>query len=122
VLLLAGSFLFESDLPAHWTPRALVAIAYLAVGATALTYQLLFWLLPRVPLAVVGAMPLLDTLVAVLLGVVMLGERVDSSLLVGGALILFSAALANLAPSASSEAAPEARDSEPEPPSAQRAA
>jgi drug/metabolite transporter (DMT)-like permease len=43
-------------------------------------------------------MPLLDTLVAVLLGVGMLGERVDSSLLVGGALILASAALANLTP------------------------
>ncbi len=99
VLLLAGAFLFESHLPAHWTPRAVLVIAYLAVCATALTYQLLFWLLSRVPLSVSGVMPLLDTLVAVLLGVGMLGERVDSSLLVGGALILASAALANLTPS-----------------------
>jgi drug/metabolite transporter (DMT)-like permease len=101
VLLLAGAFLFESHLPAHWTPRAVLVIAYLAVCATALTYQLLFWLLSRVPLTVIGVMPLLDTLVAVLLGVGMLGERVDSSLLVGGALILASAALANLTPSTS---------------------
>ncbi len=123
VLLLAGAFAFESHLPAHWTPRALLVIAYLAVGATALTYQLLFWLLPRVPLAVVGAMPLLDTLVAVLLGVVLLGERVDSSLLLGGLLILSSAALANLAPSSSlSEAAPVAPSSEPEAAEPQRAA
>jgi drug/metabolite transporter (DMT)-like permease len=125
VLLLAGSLAFESHLPAHWTPRALLVIAYLAVGATALTYQLLFWLLPRVPLAVVGAMPLLDTLVAVLLGVVMLGERVDSSLLLGGVLILTSAALANLAPASSPEvarAAPEAPSSEPEAPAPQRTA
>ncbi len=96
LLLLAASVAFESHLPGHWTPRALLSIAYLAVLATALTYQLLFWLLSHVPLAVIGVMPLLDTLVAVLLGVVMLGERVDSSLLVGGALILSSAALANL--------------------------
>ncbi len=101
VLLLAASLAFESHLPGHWTPRAVLAIVYLAVGATALTYQLLFWLLPRVPLAVIGAMPLLDTLVAVLLGVVMLGEHVDASLLVGGALILSSAALANISPSSS---------------------
>ncbi len=98
VLLLAGAFLFESHLPAHWTPRAVLVIAYLAVCATALTYQLLFWLLSHVPLTGSGVMPLLDTLVAVLLGVGMLGERVDSSLLVGGALILASAALANLTP------------------------
>ncbi len=101
VLLLGASFVFESHLPGHWTPRAVLAVVYLAVGATALTYQLLFWLLQRVPLAVVGAMPLLDTLVAVFLGVLMLGERVDSSLLMGGALILVSAALANLSPSSS---------------------
>ncbi|HEX8435435.1 DMT family transporter [Archangium sp.] len=123
VLLLAGAFAFESHLPAHWTPRALLVIAYLAVGATALTYQLLFWLLPRVPLAVVGAMPLLDTLVAVLLGVVMLGERVDSSLLLGGLLILSSAALANFAPASSSEEEPpEEPSSQPEVPAPQRAA
>lgn len=115
VLLLGASVVFESHLPGHWTPRAVLAIVFLAVGATALTYQLLFWLLAHVPLSVIGAMPLLDTLVAVLLGVVMLGERVDSSLLLGGALILSSAALANLSPSAPERpgATPETPPSEP---------
>jgi drug/metabolite transporter (DMT)-like permease len=108
VLLLAASAAFESHLPGHWTPRALLSIAYLAVCATALTYQLLFWLLPRVPLSVIGVMPLLDTLVAVLLGVVLLGERVDSSLLLGGALILSGAALANLPSSPPAQASPQA--------------
>lgn len=108
VLLLVASLAFESHLPGHWTPRAVLAILYLAVLATAFTYQLLFWLLSRVSLAVVGAMPLLDTLVAVGLGVVMLGERVDSSLLLGGALILTSAALANLSPGSPSSSTSEA--------------
>lgn len=117
VLLLAASLAFESHLPSHWSPRSIGAIVYLAVCATALTYQLLFWLLPRVPLAVVGAMPLLDTLVAVCLGVGMLGERVDSSLLVGGALIFASAALANFVPSAPApEAAPAVEPLPPEEP------
>ncbi|HEX5748514.1 MAG TPA: EamA family transporter [Archangium sp.] len=117
VLLLAASAALESHLPGHWTPRALLSITYLAVGATALTYQLLFWLLARVPLAVIGVMPLLDTLVAVLLGVGMLGERVDASLLVGGALILSSAALANLpsSPPAPAPSAPAEASSTPEP-------
>jgi drug/metabolite transporter (DMT)-like permease len=124
VLLLAASFAFESSQPAHWTPRALLVIAYLAVGATALTYQLLFWLLPRVPLAVVGAMPLLDTLVAVGMGVWMLGERVDSSLVLGGVLILSGAALANLVPSAPppSESTPEPLSSSTEASAPRRAA
>ncbi|HYO71044.1 MAG TPA: EamA family transporter [Archangium sp.] len=123
VLLLAASAFFESHLPGHWTPRALLSITYLAVCATALTYQLLFWLLARVPLAVIGAMPLLDTLVAVLLGVVMLGERVDASLLVGGVLILSGAVLATL-PAAPAARAPSESPSGAAPPASepQRAA
>ncbi|PTL79746.1 DMT family transporter [Vitiosangium sp. GDMCC 1.1324] len=125
VLLLGASVIFESHLPGHWTPRAVLATVFLAVGATALTYRLLFWLLARMPLTVIGAMPLLDTLVAVLLGVVMLGERVDSSLLLGGALILSSAALANLSPAEPkkpSDATSEAPLSEPMAPSPRKAA
>lgn len=116
VLLLAASFTLESGQPVHWTPRALLVLAYLALGATVLTYQLLFWLLPRVPLAVIGAMPLLDTLVAVGMGVWMLGERVDSSLLLGGALILSGAALANLVPAPAPEPSAPPQPASPEVP------
>ena len=98
VLLLLASAALESGQPVHWTPRALGAVAYLAIGATVVTYQLLYWLLPRVSLSAIGAMPLLDTLVAVLLGLVLLNEPVTLSLVLGGALILGGAALANLPP------------------------
>ena len=101
VLLLLASAALESGQPVHWTPRAIGAVAYLAIGATVVTYQLLYWLLPRVSLSAIGAMPLLDTLVAVLMGLVLLDEPVTLSLVVGGALILGGAALANLPPSSS---------------------
>lgn len=102
VLLLLASAVLESGRPVHWTPRAIGAVVYLALGATVVTYQLLYWLIPRVPLSAIGAMPLLDTLVAVLLGVVLLREHVTLSLVAGGVLILAGAALANLMPGASS--------------------
>ncbi|XXF79085.1 DMT family transporter [Myxococcaceae bacterium GXIMD 01537] len=98
VLLLAVAAVVEADRPVHWTPRAVGAVVYLALCATVVTYMLLYWLLPRVPLSAVGAMPLLDTLVAVLLGVVLLNEPVTLSLVAGGALILGGAAIANLLP------------------------
>ncbi|MBJ6761387.1 EamA family transporter [Myxococcaceae bacterium JPH2] len=97
VLLLGAAALFEQGQPSHWTPRAIGALLYLALGGTVLTYQCLYWLLPRISLTALGAMALLDTLVAVVLGVVVLDEPLTSSLLVGGALILTSAALANRA-------------------------
>jgi drug/metabolite transporter (DMT)-like permease len=107
LLLLAASWGMEAELPASWTPRSVGALVYLAVFATAVTYQLLFWMLPRMSLSAIGAMPVLDTLVAGLLGVVLLDEAVTPSLLVGGALILSGAALANRVPSAPRASGPE---------------
>ena len=80
---------------AHWTPRAIAAIFYLAIPGTVISFLALFWLLPRVPMASIGAIPLIDTLVAILLGAIILGEQVDWRLGMGGALVLAGAALAS---------------------------
>jgi drug/metabolite transporter (DMT)-like permease len=93
--LLLASALLEAGRPAAFTPRALGAIAYLAAVGTVLSYLCLYWLLPRVPLAVVGTIPLVDTTLAVVLGAAVLGEPVGWNLLAGGALVLAAAALAS---------------------------
>lgn len=98
VPLIALSLLLEPHSAAHWTPRAMGAVFYLAVFGTAFTYLCLYWLLPRISLTALGAMALLDTLVAVVLGVAFLDEPFTLSLVVGGALILGGAALANKLP------------------------
>jgi len=105
LLLVALAASLERGRPASFTPPAIFALLYLAVLGTAVTYLFLFWLIPRVPLAVIGAIPLLDTTVAVILGTLVLGEPLGWPLLGGGALVLGGAALANQAPA---EPAPEA--------------
>jgi drug/metabolite transporter (DMT)-like permease len=100
--LLGAAFLLESEVPVLWTPRAVLALLWLALGGTVVTYQLLYWLLPRISLSALGAMAMLDTLVAVGLGVGLLHEPLTPSLLVGGALILSAVALTHLAPAADS--------------------
>lgn len=87
-LLLALAALFERGAPARWTTSALFCVAYLAVFGTALTFAGLFWLIPRVPVMVVGSIPLVDTLIAVLLGGIVLEERLSLRVLAGGCLIL----------------------------------
>lgn len=96
LLLALLALVLERGRPLSFTPTALLALVYLAVFGTAVTYLFLFWLIPRVPLVAIGAIPLLDTMVAVTLGTVVLGERVGWPLLVGGALVLCGAFLANL--------------------------
>lgn len=80
---------------AHWTPRAIAALFYLAIPGTVVTFLALFWLLPRVPMALLGAIPLIDTVVAIALGAVVLREEVDWRLGVGGAFVLAGAAIAS---------------------------
>ena len=92
--LLLASALLEHGAPAAFTPRALAAVAYLAVGGTVFTYLGLYWLLPRVSLLVVGTIPLVDTTVALTLGTVVAGEPVTAPLLVGAGLVLAASALA----------------------------
>ena len=94
VLLLMHLTLGQHQL-AQWTPRAIAAIFYLAIPGTVISFLALFWLLPRVPMASIGAIPLIDTLVAILLGAIVLGEQVDWRLGMGGALVLAGAALAS---------------------------
>ena len=107
VLLVVLSAALEHGRAAVWTPRAFGAVAYLAVFGTAIPYLALFWLLPRIPVAAIGAIPLLDTTFAVCLATFILGEPVGSALLLGGALVLCGAALANFAGAARLETLPE---------------
>ncbi len=87
VLLLAAAVL-ERGAPARWTPSAILSLLYLAVFGTALTFAGLFWLIPKVPVAVIGTIPLVDTFIAVILGGLVLGERLSPRILAGGVLIL----------------------------------
>jgi drug/metabolite transporter (DMT)-like permease len=86
--LLALAALFERGAPMRWTPSAVAALAYLAVFGTALGFVGLFWLIKRVPVSVIGTIPLVDTLLAVVLGNLVLGEKLPARTLAGGALIL----------------------------------
>lgn len=88
LVLFAAAFLFESGRPAHWTPSAIGALLYLSIAGTVLTFVALYWLVPRVPMSVIGTIPLVDTVIAVILGAIFLGEALPLRVFAGGALIV----------------------------------
>lgn len=88
LFLVALAAAFERGQPVTWSATAVAALAYLVVFGTVLTFVGLFWLVPRVPVAVIGTIPLLDMLIAVLLGAIFLGEALPARVLAGGVLIL----------------------------------
>jgi drug/metabolite transporter (DMT)-like permease len=92
ILLLA--VIFERGAAFHWTTSAVTSLLYLAICGTALPFVGLFWLLRRVPVAVIGTIPIVDTVLAILLGSLVLGESFSPRVLAGGAFILVSILLA----------------------------
>ncbi|MEP6995967.1 MAG: EamA family transporter, partial [Acidobacteriota bacterium] len=64
------------------------------VFGTALPFVGLFWLIPRVPVSVIGMIPVVDTVIAVLLGSLVLGEVVSVRVAAGAAFILLGVLLA----------------------------
>lgn len=97
-LLLTASVAFEHGRVAVWSPLAMGAVVYLAVFGTIATYAGLYWLAPRVSVSAIGAIPLVDTTVAVALGALVLREPVGWNLFAGGALVLSAVALEAAAP------------------------
>ena len=92
ILLLAA--VFERGATFHWTTSAVTSLLYLAICGTALPFVGLFWLLRRVPVAVIGTIPIVDTVLAILLGSLVLGESFSPRVLAGGAFILVGVLLA----------------------------
>lgn len=90
---LIESIVVGFDFAAATTPAALGAIAYLAVGATAIGWSLWYRGYAAAPPRVAAAALFLQPLVAAILGVGILGEAIDAGLVVGALFLLGGVAL-----------------------------
>src|SRR5262245_43918983 len=107
-VLLGGAAIFESAIPSRWTPSVSFALGYLAVVGT-FTFLGSQWLIPRLPVGIVGTFPILNTLLALLWGSLLAGERLTARAFLGGALILFGVGLVTVRPRSASAAPQEQR-------------
>ncbi len=87
-LLLLGFAVEGNPLNFPWTRTALFCLLYLAVIGSALTFLLLYWLLPRMPVNNLQAISLITPPGAVGIGWLLGGETFSLWSLVGGALVL----------------------------------
>src|ERR1700751_5060202 len=87
-LLLLGFAVDGNPARFHWTPSALFCLLYLAVIGSALTFLLLYWLLPRLTVAQLQSISLITPPGAVMLGWLLGGETFPASSLLGAAFVL----------------------------------
>lgn len=82
-----------NPLAAQWTKPAVAALLYLTFAGSLLAFWLNYWLMARIGPTRMLFTSILEPLLAVMLGVMVLGERLTSRIAVGGALVLASVAL-----------------------------
>jgi len=87
-LLLLGFAVDGNPASFHWTTMAIFCLLYLAIVGSALTFLLLYWLLPRLTVAQLQSISLITPPGAVMLGWLLGGEFFPSSSLLGTALVL----------------------------------
>jgi drug/metabolite transporter (DMT)-like permease len=93
-LLAAGAALEGNPLRFHWTASALLSLGYLTVVGSVIAFLAYYWLIRNIAVTRVLLIPLITPLVAVGLGVGLLGEPVGWGTALGGSAILGGVALA----------------------------
>lgn len=96
VFLFALAALIEEPTAIRWTMRAVLALLYLSLIGSATAFVLFYWLIKRVEVTFASFIPIANTLVATILGWLVLGEVLGVHTLIGGALILLGVVLASL--------------------------
>jgi drug/metabolite transporter (DMT)-like permease len=94
-LVLAGAALGELG-EAHaggFSHDSVLAFAYLVIPGSLVAYSAFVWLLRNAPVGTVATYAYVNPVVAVVVGAVLLGERITAAMVAGGALILSSVAL-----------------------------
>jgi len=77
----------------HWSTMAVVALLYLVVVGSVMAFALYYWLMRNMAVTNTMLIALVTPAVAVILGMVVLGERFNWRLLAGGACIISGLAL-----------------------------
>jgi drug/metabolite transporter (DMT)-like permease len=80
-----------------WTARGIGAVAYLIVGGSLIGYTAYIYILGHAPTAKVATYAYVNPVVAVFLGWLVLGEKVDGYILAGSAIVIASVILVSSA-------------------------
>ena len=89
-ILFAGG---ESLDPASWSNRSVAGFVYLVLIGSLVGYTAYVWLLGNVAIGTVATYAYVNPVVAIMLGVVFLGEKVTWQIAIGAAIVLASVAL-----------------------------
>lgn len=89
-LILFGLWTEGNPLKFNWSAKAIFSVLYLSILGTIAAFWLYYWLLARIESSKAMTISLITPLIAVIVGAVVLGEKIPPQTFFGGAFILFS--------------------------------
>jgi drug/metabolite transporter (DMT)-like permease len=87
-LLILGLATEGNPLRFHWTPMAIVSLAYLVIVGSVVAFALYYWLVRHMDVTNTMLIALVTPVVAVILGMIVLHEKLNWRLFAGGACIM----------------------------------
>jgi drug/metabolite transporter (DMT)-like permease len=87
-LLLIGTIAEGNPLKLHWTPLALFSLFYLALVGSSIAFLLFYWLVRNMDVTKTMLISLVTPLIAVILGMLVLNERLTWRIFLGGVVII----------------------------------
>ncbi len=95
VILLLLGILFEPTSSITWSGEAIGSILYLAIIGSVLTFVSYYWLLKRIDAVYLSLTSFINPIIAVILGALLLDERLASTVLAGATLVLTGILVSN---------------------------
>ncbi len=95
VILLLLGILFEPTSSITWSGEAIGSILYLAIIGSVLTFVSYYWLLKRIDAVYLSLTSFINPIIAVILGALLLEERLASTVLAGATLVLTGILVSN---------------------------
>ena len=96
-ILLTASLVFEDFTTIKFTWRSWCSIFYLGIFGSVVAFVSYFWLLKRVEAVFLSLTSFITPIIAVVLGIVILGEKFSNQVFIGAAVVLIGIAVANFA-------------------------
>ncbi len=87
-LLLAGAALEGNPFRLRWTPMALVSLGYLALVGSAVAFMLYYWMITKIEITRALLISLVIPVIALLIGWIVLGERITWTIAAGSLAII----------------------------------
>jgi drug/metabolite transporter (DMT)-like permease len=95
VLLVLLSIVAESGRTVTWTMPAVISLLYLTLIGSVVTFVAYYWLLKKIDAVYVSLSSFINPIVAVVLGAVILGERMPPTVFTGAGLVMLGLLVAN---------------------------